>query len=168
MIGGSSRRTVVFWKPRDKYGELSQWYRSRFHDDVVDVIYTSCEQYMMYQKALLFSDNDMAPKILNEHNPGKIKKMGQQVRNFDQEVWDVAKYDIVVNGNYLKFTQDPRLRRVLCNIEDLIAEASPYDRIYGIGLHPTDPRTQDPEQWQGENLLGDALMEVRRRLWNGE
>jgi ribA/ribD-fused uncharacterized protein len=87
------------------------------------------------------------------------------VRGFDADRWDAARWEIVVRGNLAKFRQNPELGAFLANTGDrVLVEASPVDRIWGIGLAEDDARAQDPERWRGINLLGFALMEARARL----
>ncbi|MCA8956702.1 MAG: NADAR family protein [Planctomycetes bacterium] len=156
-------RFVFFWKPPAAF---SQWTRSHFTVDGVE--YTHAEQFMMAEKARLFDDRAMLARILEAVDPSVQKKLGQAVRGFDEEVWYRERVDIVVRGNSAKFSQSDKLRRVLCDTGDrLLVEASPYDRIWGIGLRADDPRAADPRQWRGENLLGSALVAVRGRLCGG-
>jgi len=153
-------RFVFFWKPPAPF---SQWTRSHF--DVDGVTYTHAEQFMMAEKARLFGDGDMLARILAATDPSTQKKLGQAVRGFDDDVWRARRMDIVVRGNVAKFSQSEKLLRALRETgERTLVEASPFDRIWGIGLRGDDPRVEDPAQWQGENLLGVALMDVRRRL----
>ena len=87
------------------------------------------------------------------------------MRNFDAARWDQEKYRIVLCGNLAKFSQNPELFRFLDGTGDsVLVEGSPYDGIWGVRLGIQDPRIQDPAQWQGENLLGFALMETRDLL----
>lgn len=139
---------------------LSQWYYCYF---VVDgVQYHTAEQYMMANKALLFKDEEVYQEIMAANGPHDYKKMGRKIRGFEQESWDAPKYDIVVEGNKAKFSQNPELKEFLLSTEDsILVEASPYDKIWGIGLDRETAMKGSVEQWQGENLLGCALMEVR-------
>lgn len=153
-------RFVFFWKPPAPY---SQWTRAHFTVDGVP--YTHAEQFMMAEKARLFGDQDMLARILRTDDPNTQKKLGQAVRGFDEATWLAQRFDIVVRGNLAKFGQSDKLRRTLADTGDReLVEASPRDRIWGIGLRADDPRVHDPAQWQGENLLGKALVEVRRQL----
>ena len=148
-------------------GPLSQWQRAHFTIDGVE--FNCAEQYMMYRKALLFGDERMAAKILEATKPFDHKRMGQQVQGFDQVAWVEARIDIVLTGNRAKFGQNDGLAKKLTRTEGtLLAEVNPRDEIWGIGLAETDPRVQDPAQWNGMNLLGSILMEVRRELTEGE
>ena len=98
-------------------------------------------------------------------DPKEIKALGRAVRNFDGKQWDEVKYSLVLTGNYNKFSQNKALRGFLLSTGDrLLVEASPSDRIWGIGLSADDSRIHDPAQWRGENLLGFALMEVRDEI----
>ena len=142
---------------------LSQWYPAPFIIDGVQ--YLTAEHYMMVAKAELFGDDEARSRILDTVEPGAAKRFGRGVRGFDGSVWEQHRFDIVVTGNMAKFTQNESLGSFLAKTSKrVLAEASPVDRIWGIGLEESDPRAFDPNQWLGENLLGFALMEVRSRL----
>lgn len=139
---------------------LSQWYDTSF--EVGGVKYHTAEQYMMAQKALLFGDKDVFDQIMLADNPRDYKALGRKIRNFDSNIWDARKYDIVVEGNKAKFSQNDDLKEYLLSTDDaILVEASPYDRIWGIGLYPGQAAKGTVDQWRGLNLLGSALMEVR-------
>jgi ribA/ribD-fused uncharacterized protein len=150
-----------------KAGPLSQWHRTRFTDDALPGKYglhtfTSCEQYMMVRKALLFRDSKTADAILTQINCDVIKKLGRSVRNFDEHLWDNQKLDIVIRGNYLKFSQNETLKKLILKTEPaFLVEGSMSDRIWGVGLSCADPRIHNPSQWRGSNLLGKCLTYVR-------
>ena len=150
---------VFFWN-----GPFSQWYPSKFVIDEVE--YNCCEQYMMAKKALLFNDIESHKMIMYSKSPDEQKGFGRRVKGFDKDKWEAVCRQIVFDGNYAKFTQNPKLLKELNDTKDLeIVEASPYDKIWGIGLHETDERCLDKSQWQGTNWLGEAIMQVRDRLW---
>ena len=139
---------------------LSQWYDVAFEVDGVK--YHTAEQYMMAQKALLFKDEEVFGEIMAATNPRDYKKLGRKIKNFDPKAWDEKKYEIVVNGNKAKFGQNPELKEYLLSTGTaILAEASPYDKIWGIGLYPSNAAKGTVEDWRGQNLLGFALMEVR-------
>jgi len=157
---------LCFWGHRAKSGGsigkhvLSQWWNCRFEID--GITYLSAEHYMMAEKARLFTDDDALRHILQAASPGAAKAFGREVRNFDDAAWEEARFDIVVRGNFGKFGQNEALRDYLLTTgEKVLVEASPVDSIWGIGLAADDPRAEDPTQWQGANLLGFALMQVR-------
>lgn len=170
---GNHPSFTLFWKAQPapdgsaSKGAFSQWWHSDFR--AAGHIYCCMEQFMMANKAELFEDPKVLQQILECSDPRQIKALGRKVQNFDEKVWDEVKYSIVLNGNYLKFTQNAELRNVLLNTgERILAEASPYDRVWGIGMSESHEHAEDPLRWKGQNLLGFALMEVRdeiRRVW---
>jgi ribA/ribD-fused uncharacterized protein len=144
---------------------LSQWWAAPF--DVDKVIYPTAEHWMMAGKAKLFSDHEALKAILACDTPAKAKKQGRLVRNFDPTIWDQHKFEIVVNGNYHKFNQHAALKDFLLSTDDqVLVEASPFDKIWGIGMRSSTPGASNPALWRGENLLGFALMEVRDKIRN--
>lgn len=162
---GEEMQFVLFWGHTEKPFRvtkacLSQWYPCMFEAD--GVIYCCTEQYMMAQKAILFGDPDTCEKIMAADDPRTIKALGREIKGFEQKKWNANKYQIVLKGNLAKFSQNEELKEYLLSTGDaILAEASPYDDIWGIKLPMEDPRAKDPAAWQGENLLGFALMETR-------
>lgn len=166
-------------------GPLSQWYGGfkdqedgQFHmifDGMMQnggYVYGSkkdfncAEQAMMWRKAILSADFAMADRILATSNPKYQRDLGRIIKNFDPIAWNKEKFQIIVDINVAKFSQNPTIKKFLC--EDLknyiLAEAAPWDKIWGIGLGPDDEKAWNVETWQGENLLGRALMVVREKL----
>ncbi|MFF1421954.1 NADAR family protein [Streptomyces sp. NPDC058280] len=142
---------------------LSQWWPSPFTVDGVE--YATAEHWMMAAKARLFRDETAERAAVEAANPALAKKAGRLVRDFDETVWERERHGIVVEGSVHKFGQDAGLRGFLLTTGDrILVEASPRDRIWGIGLAADDERAQDPARWRGLNLLGFALMEARERL----
>lgn len=129
------------------------------------MVYTTAEHYMMAEKARLFGDRAVEQKIMNAKTAAEAKELGREVRHFDQAIWEKHRFGIVLQGNGLKFGQHPALKDFLLQTGNrILAEASPVDRIWGIGLTKDHPDAESPERWPGLNLLGFALMEVRDRL----
>ena len=166
---GWAPKYLMFWGHRAKRGNaagrhvLSQWWPVDFEIDAVR--YRSAEHYMMAEKARMFADEDAWQSIRAAPTPGAAKALGRKVRHFDQATWDAGCFDIVVRGNVAKFGQNEPLRHYLLETGDkVLVEASPVDRIWGIGLAADDPRAQDPARWRGSNLLGFALMQARAML----
>lgn len=142
---------------------LSQWYMCDFK--VNAETFCCMEQYMMFRKAWLFQDEDMAKEIKKCNDPSKIKSLGRKISNFDEKKWSEHKYEIVIEGNYYKFIQNKKLLNFLFSTKDMVlVEASPFDTIWGIGMSTENDESKDPEKWNGENLLGFALMEVRNSI----
>ena len=154
---------ITFYQPNDPYGCFCQWYARPF--TVEGITYQTAEQYMMARKAALFEDYDILKKIMHTKDPATCKKLGRQVHHFNAEKWNECREDIVYRANLEKFRQNTDLRYVLLGTgEATLAEASPTDHIWGIGLASGDPRVQKPSEWKGDNLLGKALMSVRYEL----
>lgn len=120
---------------------------------------------MMAGKARLFKDQGILEQILIAKHPDQAKKLGRKVRNFDQKTWEANRYAIVLEGNVAKFEQNEALQTYLKNTKDsIMVEASPYDKIWGIGMKKDNPKAQNMDTWNGLNLLGFVLMEVRDLL----
>jgi len=147
-----------FWK-----GPFSQWKASEFVHD--GVRFPTAEHWMMYRKAEIFADEESMKKILEAKTPKEAKDLGRNVRNFDECVWDELKMQVVMFGNLLKFSQHKDLRdKLLITGKKVLVEASPYDRVWGIGLDANDELAKNPAMWKGENKLGFCLMSVRESL----
>ena len=166
---GQRVKYLFFWGHRPQRdgsvgsGCLSQWWPSAF--TVEGVPFASAEHYMMWRKALLFDDDEAAQKIVAASHPRQAKMLGRRVRGFDEQTWVDHRWEIVVAASVAKFGQRDELRDFLLGTgERVLVEASPTDRVWGIGLAATDERTADPARWRGLNLLGFALMEARQRL----
>lgn len=139
---------------------FSQWYECRFTVDGVE--YHTAEQYMMSQKALLFGDTEINKEIMSAKHPKQFKSLGRRIKNFNEKTWNENKTDIVIKGNYAKFSQNAEFKEFLLKTgRRIIVEASPYDKIWGIGMKGSSSGINNPENWHGENLLGFCLMEVR-------
>ncbi len=158
-----------FWRPVVRSdgslgpGCLSQFWPCRF--ELQGRRYSSAEQWMMASKARLFGDARIEARILSAHDPLAIRALGREVEGFVLETWRAHRLDVVVRGNLAKFEQDDALGAYLQRTgEVVLVEASPHDAIWGIGLPAGDPRASRPGTWRGYNLLGFALMEVRRLL----
>ncbi|WBB81013.1 NADAR family protein [Micromonospora sp. WMMD882] len=166
---GVPMRFLFFWGHRPGRGGgvgrgcLSQWWPAPFTVDGLE--FPTAEHFMMRHKALLFGDEEVADQILTTPDPGAVKALGRRVRGFDEAVWQTHRYAIVVAGNTAKFGQRPELRDYLLGTgEQILVEASPLDRVWGIGLTADDERATSPARWRGLNLLGFALMDARAAL----
>lgn len=166
---GRRVKYLPFWghrpRPDGRIGAscLSQWWPSPFTVD--GVAYASAEHWMMAAKARLFGDPPAERAALSATSPAAAKKAGRLVRGFDEDVWTRERFALVVEGSLHKFGQDPELAGFLLATGDrVLVEASPLDRIWGVGLAADDERVERPREWRGLNLLGFALMEARERL----
>lgn len=153
-------RFTFFWGPESPF---SQWHPATFF---IEGFHFNCaEQYMMYKKALLFDDYEIAAKIMGSNSPRNQKKLGRQVNGFDLEVWKKASWRIVFRGNFAKFSQNPGMSSKLRETQGtLMVEANPYDYLWGIGIAQDEPAIQKPHKWPGQNRLGLILTDIRERL----
>lgn len=156
---------IFFWSAGWREGMkacLSQWYVSPFIAE--NITFPTCEHWMMYKKAMLFGDHVIAQRVLKTESPADVKKLGRRVKGFDEAKWCQHRFEIVVTGNYYKFSQNSLIGTWLISTTEHLVEASPYDKIWGIGMATDDCNIQDETKWKGLNLLGEALMVVRQRL----
>jgi ribA/ribD-fused uncharacterized protein len=159
---------VLFW------GEWpSNWYRAEFNAEVLidgkkeTKHFYNSEQYFMYMKAIIFGDYEIAEKILATKDPKKAKELGRIVRNYDDKVWNDMRYKVMVDANKAKYSQNEDLKKLITSDEFKgkgFVEASPVDKVWGIGLGEKDPLADDEKNWKGQNLLGKSLDEVREWL----
>lgn len=153
-----TEKYVLFWS-----GIYSNWYYSPFV--INNEKYNCVEQYMMEQKARLCGDDEMANHIMRMTNPTEMKKAGRKVRNFNYKLWNQHKFNVVFAGCHAKFTQNPNLlEELLATGDKILVEASPYDKIWGIGLAEDNPHAEDKNKWKGQNLLGEVLTKVKNEL----
>lgn len=142
---------------------FSQWWQSVFVVEGVE--YKTAEHWMMAKKALLFNDSEVFEKILLAKSPAEAKKLGREIKNYDEATWLANRYEIVKQGNIHKFNQNLDLKEYLLQTNSrVLVEASPVDAIWGIGMASDNEEVNFPEKWKGLNLLGFALMEVRDEL----
>ncbi len=169
LEAGATPKYLLFWGHQPNAdgsigkGCFSQWFEASFDAD--GQTYLTAERFMMAEKARLFGDVETRVSILAARTPAEAKKLGRGVKGFDDVLWEGARFDIVVRANEAKFSQNQALRDYLLTTGDrVLVEASPVDRIWGIGLAANDERALEPRSWCGLNLLGFAQMEVRARL----
>lgn len=154
---------ICFHNPDEENGYLSNWYSSKF--TIHNIQYTSMEQYMMFQKAITFQDYNIAFQILQTNDVATIKQLGRQVSNYNDHLWNGVRQIIIYNGLLEKFRQNNELKENLLNTNDaILAECAVHDHIWGIGLSMHDSDRFDMNKWNGTNLLGYALMQVRSHL----
>lgn len=142
---------------------LSQWFGAPIELD--GIRYPTNEHFMMAAKALLFGDQQRFEQIITAPSPGLAKVFGRKVQGFDEETWYGQRFAIVCQANQAKFSQHPNLRQFLLETENhVLVQASPIDRIWGVGLPQSNTNINNPNAWRGLNLLGFALMKVRESL----
>lgn len=150
-----AEKFTFFWD-----GPFSQWEPCKIEIDRVE--YNCAEQYMMAEKAKLFGDGDTLAEIMETDSPRKQKALGRRVKGFNTDRWSVFAREIVYDGNFAKFKQNPELmQKLLATKGTTLVEASPEDCVWGIGWRATDPEAQDRDQWRGLNWLGEVLTGLR-------
>jgi len=163
---GTKLKMMPFWGHKAKYDGVvdkscfSQWFPCSF--EIENISYPSAEHFMMAEKARLFNDEENLKKILESPSPAKAKKLGRLVKNFDPKIWGRECFEIVYRGNLAKFDQNEGFKDFLLKTGNkIIVEASPFDKIWGIGMNQHNEKVYNPLLWNGQNLLGFALMKVR-------
>lgn len=168
LNSGNKAKFVFFWGHKKSTVGItkscfSQWYESPFKEN--GITYKTAEHFMMYEKAMLFGDSSAAERVLVAFSAGEAKAIGREVVGFNQSAWESQRFKIVVSANVAKFGSNPELREFLLKTGNrILVEASPVDKIWGIGMVADDPSCENPNKWRGENLLGFALMEARDLL----
>lgn len=154
---------ITFHKPEEDNGYLGNWWVQNF--DIDGKTFSSIEQYMMYEKARVFADEEIMAEVMTLTDAQEIKKLGRKVKNYDDHVWNGIRQIVVFRGVMEKFRQNDDLKKMLIETGDaILVEAAADDRVWGVGLSMTDPDRLDKDKWQGTNYLGYILMEVRRLL----
>jgi ribA/ribD-fused uncharacterized protein len=169
MAKGGAVQLLFFWGHTPKREGLvdasclSQWFPRPFA--IEGVTYATAEHFMMAEKARLFGDDDALAEVLRAKSPADAKSAGRGVRGYVDAAWEAARFGAVVRGNVAKFGQNAELGAFLRATGDqVLVEASPRDRVWGIGMGASNPEARDPALWRGRNLLGFALMEARAQL----
>ena len=149
-----------FWSNKSPF---SNWYKVDFE---LEGLWFNCsEQYMMYKKAMLFNNQEIADEIMNTSSQSKQKALGRKVKDFDAKVWKTNCKQIVYDANKAKFLQNENILKHLLKTDGkTLVEASPVDTIWGIGLAEDDPRAQNRHTWRGMNWLGEVLTKLREDL----
>ena len=155
---------IGFYHENEKYGCFSNWYPAEF--DYAGKHFANSEQFMMYHKVLMFCKYDLAEIIIETDDPAECKKIARKpFPEFDSYIWDKTCHRVVKRGVKAKFEQNPDILQVLLETGNaLIAECSPRDRKWGIGIDINDPDCLNVAKWKGKNLLGIILMEVREEI----
>lgn len=154
---GEDRRPVLFYgHTHGPYCSFSNFYPSVFRDEAAGLTYCCTEQWLMHHKAMTFGDTAIARLVMANTDPAAIKALGRRVQRYDDAVWAACREDVMLRGLLLKFGQNADIRAVLLGTGTRpIAEASPTDRIFGIGAGASDPLAQNPDNWSS---MGTSLL----------
>lgn len=157
------RNIICFHNPQEENGYLSNWFESPFKIDNIE--FSSMEQYMMYEKAVLFNDMEIASQILELSDVATVKSLGRAVRNYNDVLWNGVRQIVIYKGLIQKFSQNESLKKQLLETSPhILAECAVNDKIWGIGLSMKDENRFNMKKWSGQNLLGFTLMQVRDDL----
>lgn len=157
------RNIICFHNPQEENGYLSNWFESLFKIDNIE--FSSMEQYMMYEKAVLFNDMEIASQILELSDVATVKSLGRAVRNYNDVLWNGVRQIVIYKGLIQKFSQNESLKKQLLETSPhILAECAVNDKIWGIGLSMKDENRFNMKKWSGQNLLGFTLMQVRNDL----
>ena len=175
----NEKRFTFFWETKSPF---SQWHKSNFVSEHVSfhrgisgeqrdflkqslpsqIEFSCAEQFMMYHKAIVFLDREIANKICKTSNAREMKNLGRQIKNYDDDVWKYHRSNVVYAANALKFEQNRQLMDALLDTEETtLVEAAPDDSVWGIGLSADSPEAQERVTWKGKNLLGELLTLLR-------
>ena len=153
---------------------FSNWYstqdiKSQFTDNITGLTWNNTEEAFMFYKAFFFCDTETMDKICfhsnNKYHPLGVKDLGRLVKKYDDKAWGCVRFGYMVYVNYLKFSQNADFKKLLLDTGDrILVEASPVDKIWGVGLEEKDDLILNEKNWKGQNLLGKALMEVRSKI----
>lgn len=144
---------------------FSNWHHSPDQIKMNGLSFDSSEQAFMFTKAWFFRDFDNAARIHLEKSPAKVKALGRAITGYDDAAWECVREGMMAYVNLMKYRQNDAMREELLGTADrILVEASPVDRVWGVGLGEDDPLILDSRLWRGRNLLGEALMTVRRLL----
>lgn len=150
---------LYFWKPDDEHGIFSNWYECPYTHN--NILFNTSEHYLMYEKAILMNDLTIAAKIITCDSPKRAQQLGRMIKNWDEDKWVQNRENIMFNALKAKFDNNPALKNYLLNTNNkILVEASPVDKIWGIGLNKHDA-AKNPGVFKGLNLLGKSLMNLR-------
>jgi ribA/ribD-fused uncharacterized protein len=163
-------KRVYFWA-----GLLGNWSRVKggilLPDELTECVgmnsvqVPTSEHVFMFHKARFFKDFDIAKQILETPDPKAAKKLGREVKGFDEFLWVGIREDCMFDALTLRYQYDEKFRDYLAKKEFKgrhFVEANPYDKIWSCGYLEDDPRIDLPEEtWPGLNLLGKLLDRLR-------
>ena len=125
------------------------------------------EHLFMAFKAEFFKDWENLQNIVNSTTPREAKDFGRLIKNYNEEAWNNVRFNMMLKALTFRFEQDEKFAEQLMGDkfkDKEFVEASPIDRIWGIGLAETDPNIEDKSKWRGTNLLGQCLNTLRKNM----
>lgn len=163
QIDGKTADAVFFHKPEEPYGFLSNWYPSVFEVDGKK--FTSAEQFIMYRKCMLFGDEEAAQAVMATDDVETQQSIGRKTKGYLPATWNGMRQIIAFEGLMAKFSQNEDLKQQLLETGNAyLVECAGKDKVWACGIRLSDNRRFDAMNWDGTNILGFALMEVRSKL----
>lgn len=160
QVSGQTVDCIFFHKPSEPHGYLSNWYTSPF--DIDGVHFSSAEQYIMYEKCMLFGDQESANAILATDDTQMQQNIGRKAKGYIGNVWAGKRQIVAVRGLLAKFSQNEALKKKLLSTGDAwFVECAHSDTVWACGIRLNEDERFDADKWRGQNILGFALMEVR-------
>ena len=152
-----------FWIHKDPYNFTIPEWCGTFKNKKVQI--TFAEKAIMLCKASLMDNKEAFYKILDCKTPFGCKKLGRSIKPFNEKLWIDNVMNIAKEIVFAKFNSNIELKQKLIDTGDkIIAEAAEHDMLWGIGMSCQNMNNQFPNRWNGSNILGWALMEVRKNL----
>ena len=165
-IAGGKVDAFFFHLPSEPNGYLSNWYLSDFY--VGDICFSSAEQYIMYQKCMIFGDEESAQKVLATKDTAEQQRIGRELVGYVDHVWEGLRQLVAFRGLLGKFSQNAELKQKLIDTKDAwLVECGYHDTIWACGRRLNEDERLDVQTWRGQNILGFTLMEVRAVLQAG-
>lgn len=163
-------QTICFWGHGGEYGFLSNFYPFSFksHSPYGEYTAHSSEQDFMVNKASAFGDIEILEKILNTKTPREAKILGRQIQGFDWPIWSVVRQTCMIDSVVRKFAGTELESKLIDTGDKYLIEASPTDKVWGVGMSSDNPDIYDTSKWLGLNELGHVLMTVRHAIISGK
>ena len=163
LVDGVEHKAVFFHKPEEIDGFLSNWYPAKFELD--GLCFTSTEQYIMYRKCAMLGDDAAAQLVLETDDVSKQQAIGRNAKPYNGVLWEGIRQVVAMHCLLAKFRQNPVLKGKLLETKDAyLVECAYSDKTWACGRGLDEEQRKDVSQWKGRNILGFALMEVRRIL----
>ena len=144
----------------DRGSVFLQWARLGFR--VGDNYFSSAEKLFMHEKTLFASDLLKAREIMGEDRPWELRRLGREVRGLNEGDWRRRAPNVVYKGNRAKFLQNEGARRELFESRGKVLVEG-----IGSGEWVRYGRNGDPRKWEGQNVLGRVLMQLRKGFMEG-
>lgn len=161
LTGRTTSELILFWQRSPVFSHLTPAFFT-----VDNVSYTCIEQYPMEKKIRLFKDGPACEQITHSVDPQEHKRLGKNIQQPHQTVWEQHRKLIALDGNYAKFARKYYLRDslVLAAGGCVFTERTPFHLLWDISLRANDSIATTQLLW-GLNLFGKRLHKVRHLLF---